>query len=209
MPTKTFYNLPTDKREKLMNAIRSELSRAPVDEISINKIIHEAEIPRGSFYQYFENKKDMLHYLLSEYRTLLFDHAHDSLQKNNGDLFQMFIDIFDFTYSFVMEDHIFFKNLFSDIRIDIGFYSREATENIFQGFIEKITPFINKEQLRIKTETDFDNICDMLLLITGEAFASTFFDTTHHDDMRSKYIARLVILRRGFEKKNNKNKRGK
>lgn len=200
MPTKTFYNLPEDKREKLMTAIRAEISRAHVDEISINKIIHAAKIPRGSFYQYFENKEDMLHYLLLEYHDLLFACAHKSLNDNDGDLFQMLIDIFDFTYSYVMEDHIFFKNLFSDIRIDVGFYEVEKTENIFDGLKEEITPNVNKEHMNIQSETDFDNMCDMLLLITGEAFASTFFDTTRHDDIRDKYIAKLRILKRGFGK---------
>ena len=198
MPTKTFYNLPADKREKLMAAICSELSRAPVDEISINKIVRAAEIPRGSFYQYFENKGDMLRYLLLEYRSLLFDCAHESLKSNGGDLFQMLIDIFDFTYVYVMEDHIFFKNLFSDIRIDIGFYTREATESIFQGLMEEIAPDVNKGQLNVQGEADFGNMCDMLLLITGEAFASTFLDTSQQRSTREKYITKLEILKRGF-----------
>jgi len=200
MPTRTFYNLPEDKREKLMDAIRSELSRTPVDEISINKIIHAAEIPRGSFYQYFENKGDMLRYLLSEYRILLFDHAHDSLQNNGGDLFLTLIDIFDFTYSFVMKDHVFFKNIFSDIRIDVGFYERAAEESIFHGFTESVAPYVNKALLNICGEADFANMCDMLLLITGEAFASTFFDTSLHNNMRNKYVAKLEILKRGFKR---------
>ena len=199
MPTKTFYNLPNDKREKLMDAIRAELLCTHVDEISINRIIHAAEIPRGSFYQYFENKGDMLRYLLSDYRVLLFDHACESLQNNGGDLFQTLIGIFDFTYSFVMEDHIFFKNLFSDIRIDVGFYAREADESIFHGFVEKIATHVNKALLNIRSETDFADMCDMVLLITGEAFASTFFDTSRHDSMRKKYITKLEILKRGFE----------
>ena len=200
MPTKTFYNLPSHKREKLISAIHAELACTPVSALSINKIVHAAEIPRGSFYQYFENKDDMLRYLLSDYRVLLFDHANESLRHNDGDLFQTLIDIFDFTYSFVMEDHLFFKNLFSDIRIDIGFYSRESDESIFQGFLEKITPYVNKSLLHIENETDFTDICDILLLVTGEVFATTFFDTSRHDSMREKYITKLELLKHGFSK---------
>ena len=198
MPTKTFYNLPECKREKLLEAIRRELSRVPVDEVSINKIIRAAEIPRGSFYQYFENKQDMLYYLLSEYRALLFGCARDSLQRNGGDLFQTMVSIFDFTYSYVVEDHLFFQNLFSDIRIDIGFYTRGARENIFQGLIESIAPEISRAQLNIQCEADFNNMCDILLLITGEAFASTFMDTSQQHSIRENYITRLELLKRGF-----------
>jgi len=199
MPTKTFYNLPDDKREKLMDAIRSELSCTSVDEVSINKIIRAAGIPRGSFYQYFENKGDMLRHLLSEYRVLLFGHARDSLRNNGGDLFLMLIDIFDFTYSFVMEDHLFFKNLFSDIRIDVGLYAMEAEGSIFQDFTEKIAHYVNKDLLNIQCETDFTNMCDVLLLVTGETFASTFFDMSRYNNMRNQYIAKLEILKRGFK----------
>ena len=42
-----------------MNAIMHELMRVPFSEISINKIIHEANISRGSFYQYFNDKYDL------------------------------------------------------------------------------------------------------------------------------------------------------
>ena len=198
MPTKTFYNLPEDKREKLMAAIRAELSRAPVDEISINKIIHAAEIPRGSFYQYFENKEDMLRYLLADYRVLLFRCAEESLARSGGDLFQTFIDIFDFTYAFVIEDHLFVKNLFADIRMDIGVSARRADDSIFRGFMERIAPLVNKAALNIRDESDFTYMCDMLLLMMAEVFANTFLDTSQHHSIRMKYIAKLEILKRGF-----------
>lgn len=42
MPTSTFYRLPDQKRQKLINAIRQELLRVPYDQVSINKIIQNA-----------------------------------------------------------------------------------------------------------------------------------------------------------------------
>ena len=200
MPTKTFYNLPDYKREKLMNAIRTELSRTSVDELSINKIINTAEIPRGSFYQYFENKNDMLFYLLSDYRVTLYDCALESLQNNGGDLFQTLIDIFDYTYSFVMEDHLFYKNLFSDIRIDLGSFARDTDESIFQGFTAKLTPHINETLLDIREENDLENMCDLLLLVTSDAFASTFLNTSRYLEIRNKYVTKLELLKRSFGK---------
>ena len=52
MPTNTFFNLPPPKREKLLQAAAAEFTRKPYGEVSINRIIQAAEIPRGSFYQY-------------------------------------------------------------------------------------------------------------------------------------------------------------
>ena len=59
MPTSTFYHLPEQKRQKLIDAIRQEILRVPYEKISINKIIQNAGIPRGSFYQYQESQEEV------------------------------------------------------------------------------------------------------------------------------------------------------
>ena len=50
MPSSTFLNLPAEKQEKLLKAATREFSHRPFNEASINQIIKEAGIPRGSFY---------------------------------------------------------------------------------------------------------------------------------------------------------------
>lgn len=203
MPTKTFFNLSDGKREKLMEAIRSEFARVPFEDISINRIIHMAEIPRGSFYQYFDDKHDMLRYLLSDYRRIMLDNARGSLKESSGDLFQMFLDIYDFTYSFVMQvsGNSFFKNLFADIRINIDFYASHTEEDSLDGFIEELLPYAKTEMLDIRDNTDIENMLSVLLTVTGEALARTFFDLPRHEDTRGQYIARLGLLKRGFLRK--------
>lgn len=53
MPSSTFLNLPAQKQEKLLEAATREFSQRPYNEASINQIIKDAGIPRGSFYMYF------------------------------------------------------------------------------------------------------------------------------------------------------------
>ena len=60
MPKSTFYNLPKEKQDKVLEAARKEFFRAEDDEILIKNIVADAKIPRGSFYQYFESKEDLL-----------------------------------------------------------------------------------------------------------------------------------------------------
>ena len=67
MPKLTFFNLPEMKRNKLIRAAEAEFSRVPLSQASISNIVKAAEIPRGSFYQYFENKEDAYYFLLEEY----------------------------------------------------------------------------------------------------------------------------------------------
>lgn len=65
MPKDTFFNLPKEKQEKIIDAASLEFEQAPFDQASINRIVSSSGISKGSFYQYFEDKKDLYKYLLS------------------------------------------------------------------------------------------------------------------------------------------------
>lgn len=58
MPKQTFYNLEKEKKDRLIEACFEEFSNYTFTDSSINRIIKNAEISRGSFYQYFEDKED-------------------------------------------------------------------------------------------------------------------------------------------------------
>ena len=54
LPKQTFYNLSTEKQKKIIKSARKEFSRVPLAEASIQNIVQDADIARGSFYQYDE-----------------------------------------------------------------------------------------------------------------------------------------------------------
>ena len=66
MPKDTFLNLSEDKKNKIINAAKKEFARVPIEEASIKNIVEEAEIARGSFYQYFESKETIYSYFSSK-----------------------------------------------------------------------------------------------------------------------------------------------
>ena len=59
MPKITFFNLPSEKREKITNVIIDEFYENTYELASINQIVKTAEIAKGSFYQYFKDKLDI------------------------------------------------------------------------------------------------------------------------------------------------------
>ncbi len=65
MPKETFFNLPPDKREMVFQAAVEEFAAHPYPQASVNRIVGRAGIAKGSFYQYFEDKKDLFLYCLS------------------------------------------------------------------------------------------------------------------------------------------------
>lgn len=64
MPKETFLNLLPDKRSRIEEAAIDEFIAYPYDAAGINRIVEKAGIPKGSFYQYFEDKKDLYLHLL-------------------------------------------------------------------------------------------------------------------------------------------------
>ena len=60
MPKETFLKLPEEKKHKIIKAAKNEFERVPFEQTSIKNIANDAEIARGSFYQYFESKEDLL-----------------------------------------------------------------------------------------------------------------------------------------------------
>lgn len=66
MPSSTYFRLPKEKQDRIYDAAVREFAAHRYKEVSINRIVKEAMIPRGSFYQYFEGKEDLLYYILEQ-----------------------------------------------------------------------------------------------------------------------------------------------
>lgn len=64
MPRQTFFNLPEEKRQAILDVAIDEFAANEYSQVSISRIVDRAGIAKGSFYQYFEDKKDLLFYLL-------------------------------------------------------------------------------------------------------------------------------------------------
>ncbi|QUI25155.1 TetR/AcrR family transcriptional regulator [Vallitalea pronyensis] len=77
MPKDTFFNLSEEKRQRIIDAAVLEFSKSHYNKVTIDGIVGCAEIPKGSFYQYFENKDDLYTYTFSQ----IGDRKKDTLEK--------------------------------------------------------------------------------------------------------------------------------
>jgi AcrR family transcriptional regulator len=66
MPTSTFFGLPAERRDRLVQEAINEFADRTYSEASLSQIAQRARIPKGSFYQYFEDKLDLYRWLLTE-----------------------------------------------------------------------------------------------------------------------------------------------
>ncbi|MBU0481118.1 MAG: TetR/AcrR family transcriptional regulator [Proteobacteria bacterium] len=71
MPKETYLNLSREKRERVLGAAVSEFARAGYAQASVNRIVKDAGIAKGSFYQYFEDKEALFLYVFSEFTRIV------------------------------------------------------------------------------------------------------------------------------------------
>ena len=64
MPKQTFFNLPQEKRQALIDIAIDEFANNDYRNASVSRIVARAGIAKGSIYQYFEDKRDLFLYLI-------------------------------------------------------------------------------------------------------------------------------------------------
>ncbi|WP_051623467.1 TetR/AcrR family transcriptional regulator [Clostridium hydrogeniformans] len=204
MPTETFFNLPQEKKNKIIMAIKNEFARVSFDKVSINKIVQDANISRGSFYMYFEDKKDMLIYVLSNYHEEVMSTIKESFKDNNGDIFEVFKDILKFTTNFgtSKENIAFCINIFSDQTVQNDVMLQFANRSRQKEFFDLFKDHIHINTLNLQSPKDVDDIIDILISITQKATMDIFLCLGEKDEILEAYNNKIAILKRGMLKEN-------
>ena len=147
MPTQTFFNLPDEKRERIIDVAIREFATYSFDQSSIARIIENAGIPRGSFYQYFENLKDLYKYIFDlagerklQYFNIMVPHFHGE----GFEFFQTLHELFAAGIRFAQENpellaigNKFYKETNSALRDEILGEQLPKANNIYAEMIRK------------------------------------------------------------------------
>ena len=96
MPSARFENLAEEKKEKIIEAATEEFVEMGYERASINSMIKKAGISRGSFYTYFEDKDDILSYIINSFTAKSTVFIIKTLKESNGDIIEMMISLYDF-----------------------------------------------------------------------------------------------------------------
>ena len=105
MPQDTFYNLPETKKSRVIEAALDEFSEYTYYKASISRIVERADIAKGSFYQYFEDKTDLFNYLIGLIIEQKMDYLQEVLkEQENKDFFQLLQELYEIGIKFA-RDH--------------------------------------------------------------------------------------------------------
>ncbi|MBN2849967.1 MAG: TetR/AcrR family transcriptional regulator, partial [Erysipelotrichaceae bacterium] len=110
MVTSTFHRLDEEKKKRLMDALIHEFSEHTFSEASINRIVKDANISRGSFYQYFTDKEDCYLFLLqviAQEKYILFQGVVQ--QSPHDSVYDEYLGMLDRSILWMKEKPVYYK----------------------------------------------------------------------------------------------------
>lgn len=198
MPTKAFYKLDMDKQKRIIESAKQEFSENFYEDASINKIIKEINMPRGSFYLYFENKEDLYLYILELYLKEFKRILLELLEKNNHNIFESFISIYDY----IVDIKTIEKNLIDKIFINMN---SKRFEYAIPELLKKEVDgsIINSIKLNENsiTEDDANIVMSILIPILFINVSTVLSEPINKNIVREFYIKQINIIRKGLERK--------
>ncbi len=198
MPKLTFFNLPEDKKQTLLEAAKKEFSSAPLFDASISNIIKSAGISRGSFYQYFEDKEDAFFYLLGEFAKEKKAAFLSMLEKYEGDLFRTFIDFFEL---FLHEEgnFTFFKNALLNMTHKIErTFDRMTSEHEIDEKFNMLCSRINISKMNVTDEVELFHALQIITSVMLRNLINKFAQDLPPDTAMKNFMMEMNLLKRGL-----------
>ena len=166
----TFERLPEEKKDRILQSARAEFIRYPYEKTSINRILAEAEIPKGSFYQYFDDKSDLFSCCICDvYKRLIGERKKNGEPLLESGVLRMKKLGFDKGYQSFSEDlkrylseedFKLFGNMLEAPRIVRTYVQVDAASTL-------IAPALKEELMRdkcVRTDIDYDYYAYLLSL---------------------------------------------
>lgn len=94
MPLQTFFNLPETRRQEIIDIAVEEFALHEYAQASLSEIIKKSGVAKGSFYRYFESKKDLYLYLIDYLIQKRLAFAGGITENTEGDFFALLVENF-------------------------------------------------------------------------------------------------------------------
>ena len=197
MPTRTFLNLPKEKRLRVLRAAKKEFSRVPLEKAVIANIVKDADIPRGSFYQYFYDVDDLFVYVLEYMYGIDRKKFMKFLNDTNGDIYEAlkirFADEIDKLSS---EENRQFK-----INAIATLLNQNSTSS-------KLIPFAIEKQsqvdlsyfpIEVQKQKNFDNFMNIVKMIGNICVQKYITKQANEDEIKNYYNDCIDFVKSGLQ----------
>lgn len=153
MPKDTFFNLPNEKRDRIIRTAIKEFSKMHYMKVTIDSIVNGARISKGSFYQYFEDKDDIYKYVVNQIGDKKKQALDDMKGKKEQLQFKEYvIELLKVAQNFERKDlelqklkEKFINECPQEVRKEV---LKNEIPKSYKLFEDVITSYINKGELR-------------------------------------------------------------
>ena len=199
MIKQTFYNLPETKRERIYQAIKTEFDRVPLDKISINSIIKEANISRGSFYQYFDDKGDLYDIFADRIMDSIKECFTNTLVKYKGDLFATMEEVMSQHFTKVSQPKA--KSQMQKFVPGVSVNAKSILDRICERsitYFNELIPNIDTRKFSFdNSPEDIRILFEMLMSISKNAIFDVLFMDIDTDEAIKILNKKLKIIKNG------------
>ncbi len=156
MPTETFFNLSAQKRALITEYAMKEFSTKPFAVASVNTIVKNAGISKGSLYQYFKDKTDLYLYILDIAGQRKFQHLEEYLRNVKiDDFFELLTSLMIEGCKFDLENPLFSQLLYQALTGPLIDESVEQMKNLNRKYLQQmLSKAIEGHQVRKDIELD-------------------------------------------------------
>lgn len=199
MAKQTFLNLPDEKRMIVLKALKKEFSRVPLKDALVSNIIKTAKIPRGSFYQYFNDIEDAFYYVVEEYSTKIKKYLLESLVKNKGDIIISYRQLYKYIIELIEtgEDKEYFEKIFLNLNYEI---EKMFTPNFNDG-LNLIINHVDISRLNISSKFGLGYLLDIIESIMMTNIVKSYKRNLSKDKNIEVFEKELALVCVGIMKK--------
>lgn len=200
MPTDRFIRLSEQKKQAIRDAAIKEFASVPFDKVSINKIIQNANISRGSFYTYFEDKQDVLNFIFQDVQTRCNKYLLESLQANRGDVFAALELFLDFCFELFENKQLFelAKNAFTYYQGSQAFFGIEASNGDNRmDHAKALMEYIDFKNMRVQEAEEFTIFTSLAMANLIMTLVSYYQCQEDAVALRERYLKGVEILKYG------------
>jgi AcrR family transcriptional regulator len=198
MVKQTFLNLSVEKQEKILTSAKKEFARASLKDASVANIIKSAGIPRGSFYQYFNDLEDIFYYILENHSKEIKQRITANLVHYKGDIIKAFADLYQYILNKIndKENEFYFKNIFlnMDYKLEKMFLPN------LEDNLNEIIQLVDISSLKIDSRLQLIYVIEIIEALMMRNLIQVYQRNVSKEKNIEIFIKELLLIKDGIYK---------
>ncbi len=194
MPSERFLHLPEEKKRVIWKAAFDEFTHVPYEKVSINKIIQRAGISRGSFYTYFDDKRELLSFLLENTKVQWREFCLRQIRACGGNFWGMMEAVAVAAVNFCRENDM--VRLHHNI-VNASLKGLIEEEDELYGFVRQIYEETDTSRFRERSPNYFRMVMEMMMSVVTIGIMESCKEPMEIKQIMENYQKRVNIIRYG------------